>query len=685
MQTKLAAVVVGLFLLPAQAQLPTAREEIQVTLVEVPVNVVDRNGEPVRGLTTANFELFDNGQRRAITHFDVIDLAGGAPKKESAGLSGAAAARNFLLLFDLSNSAPGTLTRAREAARTFVSGAALEGDRIAVATFTAETGVHMTTSFTTDRKLVSAAIATLGAPKYFQPVDPLLLSAIEMHEAADLAEASSRPNDQYVAEVARMQARMLDRSANDVQMQFIRRTLDGYADLAHVLDRVPGRKQVILLTEGFDAKLLHGRESIAGEQARDEQRMIEAGEVWRVDNDNRYGNAQTAGELRGMIEMCRRADVVLHAIDVRGIRVSGAEVRDVGAKSNESLFLLTHDTGGMVFKNANSLDEDFRRLLRSQEVVYILGFQAPSRAAGKFHELRVKLVNAPSARALHRAGYFESSPALTPVERTLTAAEIITHQIPVSDVGVRTLATPFPRRDGRAQVPVIVEIDGPSVMRAAKGNQIQSELFIYAFDEKDTIRDFVHQPIGLDVVKLRDRLQRGVRVYETLMLAPGRYSVRTLVRAGNQPLHGYNSTVIDVPSYEQAAVLGGFAVDDKPGEWVPVKPPERQGVPHEYPFLIDGAMLVPAAAPVFRSGVTARFGLYVGNLPAKTLNVAAAVNGRETPVRIAARSTGPDGTAKLLIDFVPPPLPPGEYELTLRVPDLESTGRNVAVVSFAIQ
>jgi VWFA-related protein len=680
-QTKLAAVVVGLFLLPAQAQLPTAREEIQVTLVEVPVNVVDRNGEPVRGLTTANFELFDNGQRRAITHFDVIDLAGGAPKKESAGLSGAAAARNFLLLFDLSNSAPGTLTRAREAARTFVSGAALEGDRIAVATFTAETGVHMTTSFTTDRKLVSAAIATLGAPKYFQPVDPLLLTAIEMHEAADLAEASSRPNDQYVAEVTRMQARMLDRSANDVQLQFIRRTLDGYADLAHVLDRVPGRKQVILLTEGFDAKLLHGRESIAGEQARDEQRMIEAGEVWRVDNDNRYGNAQTADELRGMIEMCRRADVVLHAIDVRGIRVSGAEVRDVGAKSNESLFLLTHDTGGMVFKNANSLDEDFRRLLRSQEVVYILGFQAPSRAAGKFHELRVKLVNVPSARALHRAGYFESSPALTPVERTLTAAEIITHQIPVSDVGVRTLATPFPRRDGRAQVPVIVEIDGPSVMRAAKGNQIQSELFIYAFDEKNAIRDFIHQPIGLDLAKLRDRLQqRGIRVYETLMLPPGRYSIRTLVRAGAQALSGYDDTTIDVPSYDQSAVLGVTAIDQKPGEWVPVKPPDRQGVPSEYPFLIDGAMLVPAAAPVLRPGVATRFGLYVWR--ADAANVAAAIAGRETPVKIAARTMAQDGTAKLLLDFVPPELPPGDYVLTLHVPDAST--RSVAEVPFAV-
>ena len=669
-----------LVVVPIAAQVPRTNENIQVTLVEVPVNVVDRAGAPVRNLTAQNFELTDNGQRRNITHFDVVDLSV-ATNKMNSGASTAAAARNLLLLFDLSGSEPGSLARAREAARLFVTSAAAESDRLAVATFSAETGVHLLTAFTTDRRLVSNAISTLGAPKYFQPVDPLLLTAIEMHEAADQAEASPNPKDQVLSEVLRMQARTLDRAANDVQRQFIRRTLDGYAELARVLDRVPGRKQVILLTEGFDAKLIHGRESIAGEQARDEERMIEAGEVWRVDNDNRYGDSHTADELRGMTEMCRRADVVLHAIDIRGIRVTGSEVRDVGTKSNESLYLLTHDTGGMVFKNANSLDEDFRRLLRAEEVLYILGFEAPSNNPGKFHDLKVKLINVPSAKPFHRAGYFESTPALSPIERTLTAAEIVANQIPQADIGVRAMATPFPRRGGPAQVPVIVEIDGRSLLNSAKANQIQSEVFIYAFDDHNQIRDFVHQPLRLDVMKLRERLQRhGVRLYETLMLPPGQYSVRTLVRAGDQSLYGYNGISVDVPSYDQVAMLGGTAVDDKPAEWVPVKPPDRNGVPGEYPFTINGAMLVPSAAPVLRPGVAWRVALYIGHMDAPPASVAATVDGRQTSVTIASRSAG-DGPTKLLLDVVPPALPPGDYNLTLRIPEL---AQNVAVVPFVV-
>ena len=44
-------------------------ERSDVVAVEVPVNVVGRDGEPVRGLTAVDFEIFDGGDRQAITHF----------------------------------------------------------------------------------------------------------------------------------------------------------------------------------------------------------------------------------------------------------------------------------------------------------------------------------------------------------------------------------------------------------------------------------------------------------------------------------------------------------------------------------------------------------------------------------------------------------------------------------------
>src|ERR1700687_3132457 len=47
-RSRLAAVVVALLAVPILAQTPRTNEQIQVALVEVPVNVVDRNGDPIR-------------------------------------------------------------------------------------------------------------------------------------------------------------------------------------------------------------------------------------------------------------------------------------------------------------------------------------------------------------------------------------------------------------------------------------------------------------------------------------------------------------------------------------------------------------------------------------------------------------------------------------------------------------
>src|SRR5437660_12920416 len=50
-------------------------ETVNVHLVEVPVTVVDRDGNPVRGLTQANFEIIDQGKTRENTSFDRVGFA----------------------------------------------------------------------------------------------------------------------------------------------------------------------------------------------------------------------------------------------------------------------------------------------------------------------------------------------------------------------------------------------------------------------------------------------------------------------------------------------------------------------------------------------------------------------------------------------------------------------------------
>src|SRR5437016_5683361 len=120
---------VALLLLPSVAAFAQLKETVSVNVVEVPVTVVDSSGNPVRGLKLENFKLLDQGKERPITSFDMIDFgsAGNAPTSALAPMN-PAARRNFMLLFDLSNSQPASLARAQEAARNFVAKSVLPRD-----------------------------------------------------------------------------------------------------------------------------------------------------------------------------------------------------------------------------------------------------------------------------------------------------------------------------------------------------------------------------------------------------------------------------------------------------------------------------------------------------------------------------------------------------------------------------
>src|SRR5512146_1696407 len=101
--------------LAAEKPQTTVRESAEVSLVEVPVNVIRKDGRPVPGLSASDFEIHDDGARQTILSVDVIDLK---RKEEVAAREPIlpAGRRHFLLLFDLTFSKQNQIVRAREAA-----------------------------------------------------------------------------------------------------------------------------------------------------------------------------------------------------------------------------------------------------------------------------------------------------------------------------------------------------------------------------------------------------------------------------------------------------------------------------------------------------------------------------------------------------------------------------------------
>jgi len=573
------------------------KETVNVNVIEVPVSVVDSSGNPVRGLTAANFEVYDSGKKQAITSFDKIDF-GSTETANAISPLNPAARRSFLLLFDLGFSSPKALVRAQEAARNFVKSAVQPRDLVGVGTIDNAHGFRLQTAFTTDRELVESVIAD---PSGFRGNDPLQIAnktAIDLtgeNSKTSSTASSEGKGGMATAEMVERQQQMT-RSNERYSQAGVEKQVDDLGKLAKTLRAVPGRKQVILLSEGFDAKYLQGRDARDTAAAARDNNNVTSGQYWNVDNDARFGNTASLTLLDRMAQAFRASDVVLHAIDIQGVRVQNDESGS-NLNSNAGLFTISRPTGGDVFQNSNDLKNSFGRMLRAQEVVYVLAFQTPWASSGKYHDLKVKLVNA-NGRVNYRPGYFENG-GETSAERALTTAEIIVNDIPQDDVHVAAFAAPFPAGNGTSQVPIILDINGSDLTKEARGNMAGAEVFVYAFDEEGVVRDRLYQRLTFDMKKVGERLKSGVRYYGTLVLPPGSYAIKSLVRAGepdkknDTEKRGYARTDVIVPKAGAVAVLPPIPIDEQP-KWLLVKAADRGGV-GAYPFELNGQNFIPSA------------------------------------------------------------------------------------------
>ena len=125
---------------------------VETQLVSVPVVVTNKAGRPTTGLHAENFLLFENGQQQKIANFATTE----APFE-------------IALLLDTSGSTRDDVGLIRQAANAFIDGLR-PGDRVAIVGFnTARQGqsvaakVEVLSKLTDDRKLLRAAIASLGS------------------------------------------------------------------------------------------------------------------------------------------------------------------------------------------------------------------------------------------------------------------------------------------------------------------------------------------------------------------------------------------------------------------------------------------------------------------------------------------------------------------------------------------
>jgi VWFA-related protein len=656
-----------------------------VSVVAVPVFVTDKHGKAVQGLTADQFEIEEQGRKTQVVAFQAVDA--GAPEvlPGAGNVLRAAARRQFLFLFDLSFSTVAGVQRARQSAMEFAEKGLAPGDLAAVATFGLP-GVKMLVGFTPDRSQLVKAIDALGASGLERPRDPLALAydigftpVDQRGGPAAEGKAAGRDIDDFL----QTQMQQLERGEQRQYRDRVDGFLAGLQQLATALDSIQGRKQVILLSAGFDPTVIGGAQ---GEKAAENAYNVTTGRLWEVDTSSHFGDKAAQDRMSQVFRALASTDTVVHSVDVTGL-AAGGDLQSIGrsgggGRGRESLAQLALNSGGRFVKDANNIAQALQEVLDASRYYYILAFEPAQsgRKKGELRKLKVR-VKTPGAEVSHRAAYVPPDPAAAdPGRRQLQAAEAIAKGFSGGAIPLRAVAVPYRNAQGRLSLPVVLEIDGPSLMDKTSQKAVQLEVYGYAFDAQGAIADVVSLRPALDLAKVGpDLKEKGLQVLTSFRTAPGRSDLRFLVREPQSGRAGALRIEVDVPPFtaERLALSPPLFMDDPRTRLV--LPAASQGEPQlEIPFRLGDEPFTAEARPVLRSGGAREVCVMSFKGPSYATEsalevgaelVSAAGQAVSVPIPKPRIVKDADGHQRFVVRLEPKGVPPGDYALRVSFKD----------------
>jgi len=671
---------------------PTPEFSSAITVVSLPVFVTDKGGRSVEGLKQDDFVVEDEGKPVEIVGFRSIDA--GDPEAAEALKDSPAARRHFMLLFDLSFTSIDGLVRSRGAAIEFVTKQLRVLDFASVATFSANHGLQFLVGFTSDKEQLTQAIKTLGVVQLDRQADPLGL-AYDLRELGATA-ADTLPQEGGDGGTFRD---LLVRFRAAEEAHYRERVLslvDSLGQLGRLLDSLQGRKQVLFLSSGFDDTVLLGsgglQASVGGTRAFEDSEAIVRGRPWEVSSNKRFGDSGVRHELVRALQGFAASDAVIHTVDLGGLRTAG-DVRQQAVDPDrrggrESLSEVADLSGGRFYRNTNDLTPVFAEIAELSRHYYLLAFEPRDpRGPGRFHKLRVRL-KPKGLQTSHRSGYFERAPndQKTALARRFEVAEIVTKGIERDDLSVSVLALPYRPAGADIILPVVLELDGPSLL-GQQDEPLELEIHGYAFDEAGAVRDTAAQFSRVDPQRASSRLREGgLQCHITFRLKPGLYNLRFLVQDTRSGRIGSKWLEVSVPTFDaQEVFLSPPLFMDAPDRWVILEVQSRasQGL-SEQPFKA-GETFTPKVEPQLVNGQEQRVCVLAFDAarrydPGASFEIEPRLldgAGRSVsvgPVALSQAITGDDGLRRYVLTFTPDGLRPGPYTFRVGLRD-PSSGR----------
>ena len=347
---------------------------LSVELVQVDAVVTDGKGSHVTTLGSEDFEVFQDGERRAITAVVYVDAD---ERWEPLGHPGVAEAiparprdarRTIALIVDDLRMSFESLARTRTGLGRFIDEHLRSEDLVSLVTTSGDA-----TPFTFRRAELRATASRLRYSPFGRSasiLDPMsIFSPFGLDGAfSEMEEFSER--------------------------SFAVGALGRVEDVVDAVRTQPGRKAVILVSDGF---VLFGP-GFANIEVREAMRRL-------VDRANRAGVVIYAVDARGLVCGCLTAADSGSAASLAGLTEARLESL---AATQDGLRYVAGETGGFAVVNANDLPGALDRIAGDLRGYYLIGFQPDAgtfSSDGRFRKIRIK-VKRPGLKIRTRAGFY---------------------------------------------------------------------------------------------------------------------------------------------------------------------------------------------------------------------------------------------------------------------------------------
>lgn len=528
--------------LQAQTPAPQATFRAGTDLVQVDVSVLDGKRRPVRGLTAADFTIFEDGQPREIQAFSEVSLPDRVQARDASWLrevpsdvatNQAAHEEGRLVVILLDRTIPvgePTITARRIAAAAIDQLGA--GDLAAVVS-TANGAVQ---NLTADRARLRRAISD-----------------------ADFSTDISDEGKEIEAAVFALTGRSWS-TLNDGRCQCGLCVLETITRVADAVQGATSRRKILLFV-GSD--LLVQAADPPGKPSND------------VGCQNRVKDARVA-----MFAAVDRAHLTIHSLDPSGlsnvnpttkassilrpgtglfgaVTLAGPTMDQLQRQGN--LQVLPDRTGGRAVMNTNGPDLAVPQIFHESDSYYLIGFRpADPGATGKFHRIAVKTTRRGlDVRA--RSGYTTAAaaPQDSPSMASAVPArvrEALTGLLPEAaapiDVNAATFAVAG-QRDGAVVLTVGIDAfasSPPAADDRAHGEPL--EVVATAFDQGGRPKGMARQKLELSWPASAAAGKRRVDALSRLDLPPGEYEVRIAVAGAARTASVFS--YVTVPAFASA-------------------------------------------------------------------------------------------------------------------------------------